>query len=175
MLLVGAPWYVKGVDVLIQAWRSIEREFPKNKLRLLGYFPEKDLLDEMIGDSSQIEILAARPNPAALEVISRCSICVLASRTEGAGRVLIEGMAAGKPVIGSRVGGIVHYVRDGVNGLLFESENPADLADKLRALLASSELRTRFGAAGRKMATTEFSEATFGRLIQDMLQTTVRG
>jgi glycosyltransferase involved in cell wall biosynthesis len=175
VLLVGAPWYVKGVDLLIRAWRKIEHEFPNSKLRLMGNFPEKDLLREMCGDSRQIEFLKARPNPETLQLMASCSIFALASRTEAAGRVFLEAMAAGKPLVGPNLGGVAHYVRDGVNGFLFKSEDSDELAEKLRILLASPSLRAKFGAAGRKIATTEMSEAEFGRLVEEMFEETVYG
>jgi glycosyltransferase involved in cell wall biosynthesis len=66
-------------------------------------------------------------------------------------------------------------IRNGVNGFLFESENSDDLAEKLRALLSSPELRAKFGAAGRKIVRTELNEAEFGRLVRQMLEETVYG
>lgn len=175
VLLVGAPWYVKGVDVLIKAWRKIEKDFPNNTLKVMGYFPEEDMLREMCGDSKQIEFLKARPNPETLQLIARCSVFVLASRTEGTPRVFHEAMAASKPVIGSRVGGVPMNVRDGVNGFIFESENSDELAEKLRTLLSSPELRAKFGAAGREIARNELNEVNFGRCMQAMLEETVYG
>ena len=51
-------------------------------------------------------------------MIANCSVVALASRTDAAPRVLFEAMAAGKPMVASRVGGIPYYVQDGVNELL---------------------------------------------------------
>ncbi|MFZ0913460.1 MAG: glycosyltransferase family 4 protein [Candidatus Korobacteraceae bacterium] len=175
ILLVGGPWYLKGVDVLIRAFRKIEPEFPNWKLRLLGYFPDEHLLQEMIGDSRRIEILKARPNPEAVKIIADCSVLVLASRSESAGRVLVEGMAAGKPLIGSRVGGVPQYVRDGVNGFLFESENSDDLSEKLRIMLSSPELRASMGQTGRRMAKTQYTAEVWGRKMQEMIELAVNG
>jgi glycosyltransferase involved in cell wall biosynthesis len=53
ILLVGAPWYVKGVDVLIKAFRMIEGEFAETKLRLIGHYPGQDF-GQLIGESRQI-------------------------------------------------------------------------------------------------------------------------
>lgn len=175
VLLVGAPWYVKGVDLLIRAFRTVEGEFPDWKLRLLGYFPDEHLLHEMIGDSRQIEILKARPNPEALKIIADCSVFALASRTEAAGRVFVEAMAAGKPLIGPKVGGVPQYVRDGINGLLFERENCDDLAEKLRILLGSPDLRERMGRAGYEIAQAQYTAEVWGRKMQEMIELTVRG
>jgi glycosyltransferase involved in cell wall biosynthesis len=174
VLLVGAPWYVKGVDILIQAFRMIEAEFPATRLKLLGHYPGQDF-QTWIGDSQQIEVMKARSHPEALEVIANCGIFVLASRTEALGRVLLEAMAAGKPVIAPKLGGIPHYVQEGVNGLLFERENVADLARQLRRLLISPELQARLGRNGQQLARTQYNETALGESILAMVQKTVSG
>ena len=97
MLLVGTPWYLKGADLLVEAFHRLAPDFPDVKLKILGYFPDGDKLFELIGGSPQIEVLKARPLPEALAVIRNAAILVLPSRCEGIGRVLIEGMAAGIP------------------------------------------------------------------------------
>ena len=51
VLLMGSPWFLKGADILIRAFRKIEAEFPDTKVHLLGHFPDEHLLREMIGDS----------------------------------------------------------------------------------------------------------------------------
>lgn len=175
VLLVGAPWYIKGVDVLIRAWRKIEADFPDNKLKLLGAYLEEDLMRRMIGDSRQIEILKPLPNPETLQVIARCSIFVLASRTEGVPRAFIEAMAAGKPVVGSRVAGIPYIIRNGVNGLVFESEDADELAEELRVLLEWPELRARMGERSLRFARTQLDEKSWSRRMQEMFELTVYG
>jgi glycosyltransferase involved in cell wall biosynthesis len=175
VLLVGGPWYVKGVDVLIRAWRKIEADFPDNKLKLMGAYLEEDLIRQMIGDSRQIEILKPRPNPETLQVIARCSIFVLASRTEGVPRVFIEAMAAGKPVVGSRVAGVPYIIRNGVNGFVFESEDADELAEELRVLLEWPELRARMGERSLRFARTQLDENSWSRRMQEMFEVTVYG
>jgi glycosyltransferase involved in cell wall biosynthesis len=175
ILLVGGPWYLKGADILISAFRKIEADFPGWKLRLMGHFPDNHLLKQMAGGSEQIEINPAKPNPETVKIIANCSLLVLASRTESAGRVLVEAMAAGKPLIGSRVGGVPVYVREGLNGLLFESENADDLAEKLRVMLNSPELRARMGRTGREIARRDYTEEVWGRKMQEMIEMAVNG
>ena len=175
VLLVGAPWYVKGVDVLIRAFRMIEMEFPQVRLQLLGHYPDMPVIREFIGDSSQIDILEARPHAQTLQIIANAGVFVLASRTEAAGRVVLEAMAAGKPVVASRVGGVPHYVKEDVNGLLFESGNVEELADKLQMLLRSPDLRKRLGEKGYELAHTQYDEVAFGREFATMVELTVIG
>ena len=175
VLLMGAPWFLKGADLLIRAFQKIETEFPDTRVNLLGHFPDEQLLRDLIGDSKQIEILRARPNLQALTVLGDCSIYALCSRTDAAPRVVLEAMAAGKPVIGSRVGGVPHYIRDGETGLIFESENVDDLAEKLRLLLNAPELQARLGQNGYRIARAQYNEAEWGRKMQEMIELTVNG
>ena len=91
------------------------------------------------------------------EHIGRCGIFVLPSRTEAMGRVLIEAMAAEKPRIGARVGGIPTLIADGKDGILFDPENVDDLAEKLRSLLLSDELRKKYGAEAKRRYLNEIT------------------
>jgi glycosyltransferase involved in cell wall biosynthesis len=69
---------------------------------------------------------------------------------EALGRTAVEAMAAGKPVVACRIGGLPFTVTDGATGLLCEPNDPADLAAKLATLLDAPELRDRLGLAGRR-------------------------
>lgn len=169
VLLAGYPWYTKGVDVLIRAFVSIAKQFPDYKLKLLGYYPNREYLNQLAGGCPQIEFLDARSNELALKVIASCSVYVLASRTDAAPRVLLEAMAARKPIIASAVGGVPHYIKDNENGFLFGSENVEDLAEKLSEMLNSSELRARLAVRGYQRAMSEFDERSYVRSFKRML------
>ncbi|MBI1892853.1 MAG: glycosyltransferase family 4 protein [Candidatus Rokubacteria bacterium] len=77
-------------------------------------------------------------------------VVALTSANEGSPVSLIEAMAAGCPVVATRVGGVPDLVEEGVNGLLVRPGDPAALADALVDLLEDPERRRRFGANGRK-------------------------
>jgi glycosyltransferase involved in cell wall biosynthesis len=62
------------------------------------------------------------------------------------GRVLVEALCRGRPVVASRVGGIRDVVEDGVNGILAEPQRPAELAEALARLLSERALSERLGA-----------------------------
>lgn len=172
VLLVGAPWYVKGVDILIKAFRMVGPDFPEARLRVLGHYPGQDFKD-LIGDSRQIEVLSARNHVETMKIMANCSIFALASRTEALGTVLLEAGAAGKPVIAPRVGGVPYYIQDGVNGLLFERENVVDLARQLRTLLSSPELQAKLGKNGLEIARTRYNETAYGRKFLESVQLAV--
>lgn len=63
---------------------------------------------------------------------------------------VIESLACGTPVVGARIGGIPEQIQDGHNGLLFESGNAAELAEKMQALLDRRELAIDMGRNGRR-------------------------
>lgn len=76
-------------------------------------------------------------------------VAVPAVAQEALGRTAVEGMAAGRPVVAARIGGLPTTVPDGVAGLLFEPGRAVDLAHKIEILLDDSDLRLRLGRAGR--------------------------
>lgn len=175
ILLVGAPWYLKGADLLIEAFLRLAPDFPDVELKILGYYPDLEQLKALTNGSGRIQILKAMPNPQALKLISQATILVLASRCEGMGRVLIEAMAAGVPVVGSTVGGIPHIVRDGENGFLFPSGDSRALESRLRQLLADPELRRRMGQRGFERAHAELNEKTYVEQFSQMVEAAVQG
>jgi glycosyltransferase involved in cell wall biosynthesis len=69
---------------------------------------------------------------------------------EGLGRTAVEAMGCGRPVVASRIGGLMTTILDGATGLLFEPGDAADLAHKLSMLIADPDLRRRLGEAGRR-------------------------
>jgi glycosyltransferase involved in cell wall biosynthesis len=170
ILLVGYPWYRKGVDVLIRAFKLIAAQFPDYKLKLIGYCPDREFLNNLAASCPQIEFLGPRPNELALKEIGACSMYVSASRSEAMGRVLLEAMAARKPIVASAVAGVPYYINDNDNGLLFQSENVEELAAKLATLLSSPELQTRLAARGYEKVFSEYDEQSYVRSFDSMLQ-----
>jgi glycosyltransferase involved in cell wall biosynthesis len=80
----------------------------------------------------------------------RAAVVVMPSHSEGQGVVAIEAMAHGRPVVGSRVGGLAELVVDGETGILIPPRDAAALRDALLRLLGDPELRVRMGTAGRR-------------------------
>jgi glycosyltransferase involved in cell wall biosynthesis len=85
--------------------------------------------------------------------------------------VLMEAMAAGVPVVATRIAGIPELVEHGESGLLVPPGDPAALADAIALLLESDGLRARFGAAGRAKVEREFNlRHEVARLVEIMTQ-----
>ena len=169
VLLVGFPWYTKGADILIRAFKQIAPQFPGVKLKLMGHYPDRHVLEELAKGCPQIEFLNPRPNEEALKIIAACTVYVLASRTEALPWVLLEAMAGRRPVVASNVGGVSHCITDGDNGLLFSPGNVEALAEKIVRLLNDAELRERVGQRGRERVMAEFDELAYARHFREML------
>jgi glycosyltransferase involved in cell wall biosynthesis len=172
LLLAGAPWRLKGADLLVAAFQRLAPDFPNVKLKLLGYLPESEAAEA--AKHPQIETLKARPNAEALQVISGACIFALPSRCEGMGRVILEAMAAGVPVIASNVGGIPRLVRSGLTGYLIPSEDARALEMRIRELLNDPNLRSVMGRAGYEIAHAEFSEEVYVSRFVQMIEDAVR-
>ncbi len=176
ILLMGHPFRIKGVDVLIRAFLKISHEFPEMRLKIIGHCPggerERNHYRNMAEGNKQVEILRPVPYDEAIHMMEGCTFFVLPSRSEAMGRVLIEAMACGKAVIGSRTGGIPELIRDGFNGFLVDPEDVDGLAARMKILLSNRALREEMGKRGLEMVQKRFSShryvENFIRMLEDM-------
>ena len=176
--LVGSPWYLKGVDRLVEAFKRLAPDFPDVKLKLVGWYleSEKKDLDRLRGDCDQIELVRAMPNPSTLDLISGCMVLVHPTRREGGpSRVVTEAMAAGVAVIGSDVAGIPYVIREGETGFVVPGDDTSVLEKRLRQLLSDPELRRRLGANAREFAHSQLSEKVYVEKFTEMVRATVQG
>jgi glycosyltransferase involved in cell wall biosynthesis len=172
VLLVGYPWYVKGADILIRAFVRIAARVPDYQLVLRGHFPDRAHLEKLAQGCRQVEFMKPTSDYGeGLRTIASCGVFVLASRTEGMGRVLLEAMASERPIIASAVDGVPFYVKDNDNGLLFPAGDVEALAEKLLLVIQDRELAGRLARRGWERANMEFDEQAFVRHFQKMLET----
>jgi len=170
ILLLGCPWYLKGVDVLIKAFKLIRDEFPEQRLRVIGHCDDRAPFDELRAGDLRIEFMRGVPHEEAMHHMARCTVFVLPSRTEGMGRVLLEAMALRRPIIASRVDGIPHYIEDGENGLLFESESVDDLARQLHRVLSDRGLARKLADEGYERVHERYSEREYARHFDALIE-----
>ncbi|MDB5047987.1 MAG: group 1 glycosyl transferase [Fibrobacteres bacterium] len=167
ILFVGFPFRLKGVDLLIEAFKHVAPRHPGWKLKILGWFPDGRELDAAIGGHPDIfHHPPVYSNEMPLHM-GRCGIFVLPSRTEAMGRVLLEAMACAKPRVGANIEGIPTVIEDGVDGLLFQPGDAADLAAKLDRLMGDVNLRKSLGMAGRMRSIGEFNANHYFRRLLD--------
>jgi colanic acid/amylovoran biosynthesis glycosyltransferase len=93
---------------------------------------------------------------------------VLENDRDGIPNVLVEAMAAGAPVVATRVSGIPELVAHEVNGLLVEPDDPAALADALVRVHGDRELAARIAAAGRRTVEERFDGDVLARRLADL-------
>ncbi|MNK22792.1 Mannosylfructose-phosphate synthase [compost metagenome] len=92
------------------------------------------------------------------EIMASLDVLVMASEAETFGRVIIEGMASGVPVIGTKAGGVVDIIDEGINGLLVPHKNPEALADALFQMIENDHMRKRMTQAALKKAESVYAE-----------------
>jgi glycosyltransferase involved in cell wall biosynthesis len=102
------------------------------------------------------------------DLIRLFDVAAVPSHVEPLGNATLEAMAAGLPVVGSRVGGIPEMIVDGETGFLVPSRDATALAAALSRLIEDPALRMRLGRAGRQRATSVFSIAAYASRIQQM-------
>jgi glycosyltransferase involved in cell wall biosynthesis len=124
----------KGFDVLIDAFAKVADEFSGHDLVLAGDGPERDALHARAA-GQRVHFVGPVSPERALALHRAAAAFVLPSRHEPQGIVVIEAMAAGTPVLATRVGGVPETVVDGVNGLLVAGDDVGALADGLRRVL----------------------------------------
>jgi glycosyltransferase involved in cell wall biosynthesis len=163
---VGRLVPVKGISYLIAALPEIIRAVPSAQLVVVGDGPERDPLERQarhLGMAGQVRFVGWRSD---LErIYPDLDVVVLPSLREGTPVVLIEAMAAGRPVVATRVGGVPDVVADGDTGLLVPSRDPRALAEAVAKILQGTLLARRLGDAGRVSVITRFAIV---RLATDM-------
>jgi glycosyltransferase involved in cell wall biosynthesis len=130
-------------------------------LRVVGDGPGRAALAERVrtlGLEGRVELLGERGDVG--EQLAAADGFVLPTRWEGLPYSILEAMAAGLPVVASRVGGIPEEVEDGVTGLLVPRDDSAALAAALAALGADGEQARALGRAGHERARRAFSRET---------------
>ena len=109
-------------------------------------------------------------------VIRDAWVIVVPSRIpEGLGNVALEGMAEGRAVVASRMGGIQELVRDGQTGWLVEPGSAAALADSIERVLADRVMAVRLGTAGRKLARESYNQERLIRSWRAVLEHMIGG
>ena len=156
---VGRLERVKGQDLLLQAVAMLPPDLRERvELLFLGEGSEAAnlaRLSEDLGLAKQTRWAGKRADATPFYLESTC--VVVPSRHEGLPNAALEAMAAGRPVIATRVGGTAEAVEEGVTGFLVPPGDPGLLAEAIRTILADPERAARMGAAGRARVACEFS------------------
>ena len=152
--------YKNGIDVLIRAVAECKNKMLNIKCLIAGDGPEFNKLkveSEKLKVENNIIFLGQisyRDLPLYFKI---ADVFVRPSRSEGLGNAFLDAMAAGVPIIGTPVGGITDFLKDGETGLFTKVDDPKDLADKIRILLKTPELRKKLAVNGLELARRDYS------------------
>jgi len=102
-------------------------------------------------------LLGSIPPDDAPKYLAASDIFIRPSLSEGLGSAFLEAMAAGVPIIGTRVGGIPDFLVDGETGLFCEAQNPQSIAEKIKLLLADETLRQKLITNGKKLVAEKYN------------------
>jgi len=144
--------------MLLEATADLRRSHPSLRVLIAGEGPERPILEQMLdsmGLRDTIQLLGRRADVP--DVLAACDVAVCCSDFEGTPLAVIESMAAGKPVVATRVGGLPDVVEDGVTGVLVEPRSPTRLAGAIDGLLTRPDRALEMGARGRERQRSELT------------------
>jgi len=168
------PW--KGHMTLLEALAGLAERWPRLKLVVVGEVAfweagyEQQLTQRAaeLGLAEQVIWTGFRSDVP--ELLRLCDIFVLPSVREPFGRVIIEAMATGRPVVATKSGGVPEVVVDGQTGLLVPPEDAQSLASAIETLLGDSQRARQMGAEGLARAHKLFSTDRVAQQVQELYQ-----
>lgn len=173
---VGRLTEQKGQRYLIQAAHKVVSRQPDALFLIAGYGPLEETLKQQAEDAGvaeQVRFLGYRP--AVKQLLAAFDLFVLPSLWEGMSNAVLEAMAAGLPVVATRVDGNTEQVADGLTGLLVPPADAESLAEALLDLITDPDRREAMGRRGRERVTSLFpmqrmtstTLALYERLLED--------
>lgn len=171
--------HYKGHAFLVDAWAEVCRRYPDATVVCVGDGPMRAECERRVaalGLTGRVRFVGTRHDVPA--VLSACDLLVHPSLQEGFSNALLEGMAAGLPVVATAVGGNPEAVRDGVTGYLVPPRDSRALAEAVLRILDLPDRGRALGRAGRERVLEEFQLDTMVRryeaLYDDLLSTKER-
>lgn len=147
----------KGVQILIKAMENVE-----GKLKIIGTGPLENQLREytkLNNLNNKVEFMGYRTGVGLKDILKKAMFVVVPSTWyENAPYSILEAMAAGKPVIGSDIGGIPELVKNNKTGLIFESGNYKELNEKISFLIQKPELLNLYGKNARNSIESDYNK-----------------
>jgi glycosyltransferase involved in cell wall biosynthesis len=159
---------VKGLDVLVRAAASLAVRQHRFLVEIAGGGDERAALQHQIDVAGLTErVLLRGPCNDVPDFLSRLDVAVLCSRAEGLPNAVLEYMAAGRPIIATRVGAVPELIEDSTHGLLVPPDDAGALADALERMLTDRPFAASCAAAARERVATRYSRAAMIRRFED--------
>jgi glycosyltransferase involved in cell wall biosynthesis len=176
LLMVGGMNERKDPLLMLQALAFVQRAVPDVVLRIAGRAvagPFGARVQQMIDDlglAARVQFLGSLDQPQLAQAYAAAAVTVLSSRQETSPAVLMEAMAARRPVVATAVGGVAEIVADGVSGYVTPPGDAAALAERVQHVLLDPAAAARMGAAGRVLAEANYRRDLVGRQYLAMLR-----
>lgn len=155
---VGNLRHLKGHDVLIDASVEVLERFPDARFEIVGEGPERGALEARAAAHGVAHAFSFPGHCADIPArLAEADILVHPSRSESFPNAILEGMAAGLPIVASGVGGNLELVDDGRTGWIVPPGEDEALASRVMHLMADPAEGARLGAAGRSDAIARYS------------------
>jgi glycosyltransferase involved in cell wall biosynthesis len=152
-LFIGVLERYKNVHAIADAWRIAAPRVPDARLRIVGDGRHRDVVEQLLRDVPlQVTWERRLETPDVVRAFDDAWLLLLASRSEGTPRVVLEALCRGRAVVGARAGGIPDVVQDDETGLLVDPDRPEEIADALVRVLSDRALAERLGRAGHARA-----------------------
>ncbi len=169
--MIGRLVPEKGPDVFLRAARGALERFPDSLFLLVGdgaMRPELERLARELAIADHVIFTGSRNDMP--EIYAALDIVVLPSLNEGLPMSLLEALAAERPAIAARVGGVPRIIRENETGILVNPGDVQGLREAIERLLADSTLSRRLARAGRSLVEREFSAEVMARRYLDLYQ-----
>lgn len=154
-LYVGRLSVEKGLDTLLSAWSLLGQAM---LLKIVGDGPLANYVRQVCADNPKIEWLGRQPMEGVHRLMGEASFLIFPSKWyETFGRVAVEAFAKGTPVVAANIGAIAELVQNERTGLLFEPNNPENLASQLDWLLTHPKQMTQMRKEARKEFETKYT------------------
>lgn len=165
VVFIGRAEAWKGIRVFLEVVELVRRERPDVNFFIVGEGSHKAPM-RFKSSNEHMRSLGPVPHEIIPKVLSRASVLVLPSYTEGLPTVCLEALASGVPVVASRIGGLPEVVIDGRTGYLFPPGNAELSAERVLDLLSDEQLRRRMGNRGRRLVQRHYTWDTVVKKIE---------
>ena len=163
---IGRMTAIKRVPDILAAFKVLRERGIDATLCLVGDGPDRDAIEQLASDLGIVrDVLLVGYQRDVAPYYAFFDALLLPSANEGTPVVAIEALAAGRPVVATRVGGVPDVVDDNESGFLVEVGDIEALADRLEQLARDPELRARLGATGRERVVPRYRVE---RLVDDI-------